>query len=102
MRGALVGVLAAGIATLMTLVWRQGHAIDGFRERIRLDEERMRVMAISSPSMLAVDRAGFPSTVEEPTPVNIEGPVVPRPGAYDLPQGGSVALGRLLAAAGVR
>jgi len=95
-----LGVQAAAITLLVLLVMRQGRTIDQFEQRMRSNEGRMQVMAISSPEVQAVDRAAFPGGAA--LPVQLEGQGVGRRGSYEIPESGSLSLNRLLLAAGVR
>ena len=99
-----LAVVAQGvaIAVLVTLVWRQDHSIADFRREVDVLKAQSRVQAIDSPSAQAVQRAAFvaPGTEDQPT-VNLEG-AVPRSGVYNLPEGGSLKVDRLVRAAGLR
>jgi hypothetical protein len=92
---------AAAIAVLVTLVWRQDHSISDFRREMDVLKAQTRVQAIDSQAAQAVQRAiAMTPGTEEPAPVHLEG-AVPRPGAYNLPEGGSLKVDRLVRAAGL-
>ena len=100
LRTALIAQ-AAAIAVLVTLVWRQDHSISDVRREMDVLQARTRVQSIDSPAAQAVQRAiAVTPGTETPAPVHLEG-AVPRPGAYNLPEGGSLKVDRLVRAAGL-
>ena len=101
LRTAVIAQTAA-IAVLVTLVWRQDHSISDFRHEVDVLKAQTRVQAIDSQAAQAVQRAiAVTPGTEELAPVHLEG-AVPRPGAYNLPESGSLKLDRLVRAAGLR
>ncbi len=95
------GLQVAAIAVLVTLLWRQGHSIDDFKREVDALRAQTRVQAIDSAAAQAVQRAiAVTPGTEEPAPVHLEG-AVPRPGSYNLPEGGALKVDRLVRAAGL-